>query len=49
MSAVARAEAKREIAVLEIMDKLLDRTVRRKAKASQSKRIEREKNGAADD
>jgi hypothetical protein len=31
MRAVARAEAKREVAVLQIMDKLLDKTVRRKA------------------
>ena len=32
MRAVARAEAKQEVAVLQIMDKLLDKTVRRKTK-----------------
>ena len=33
MRAVARAEAKQEVAVLEIIDKLLEKTVRRRAKA----------------
>jgi len=32
MRAVARAEAKQEVAVLEIMDKMLEKTMRRRAK-----------------
>ena len=36
MRAIARAEAKQEVAVLEIMDKMLEKTMRRRAKARQS-------------
>ena len=39
MRAIARAEAKQEVAVLEIMDKMLEKTMRRRAKARQSNQL----------